>query len=199
MEASCWCLAADSGGGRGGVREHIGALISLQMVATDGVVEEIVEHIVEEPPPKVMEAAGMTELTVAADTEVTFDAQAPQPWSRASGVGKGPRRRKRRHGPDSEDQLLDEAKKQAEAEELAEPQLRSEKPHGDRARGALGRAPAANFFVFSSGGALAHVCRVRRQERQATCCCVARVTPVLVRLSHWRLKERKLHSVPARS
>ena len=41
MEASCSCLAADSGGGRGGGREHIEELISLQMVATDGVVEEI--------------------------------------------------------------------------------------------------------------------------------------------------------------
>ena len=125
MEASCWCLAADSGGGRGGVREHIGELISLQKVATDGVVDEIVEHIVEEPPTKVMEAAGMPELTVAADMEVTFDAQAVQPWSRAIGVVKAPRRRKRRHGADSEDQLLDEAKKQAEAEELRRSSARS--------------------------------------------------------------------------
>ena len=134
------------------VREHIGALISLQMVATDGVVEEIVEHIVDEPPPRVLEAAGVTELTVAADMEVTFDAQAPQPWSRASGVGKGPRRRKRRHRPDSEDQLLDEAKKQAEAEELAEPQLQSEKPYGDRARGALDGAPGAKVKSWTMCG-----------------------------------------------
>ena len=58
MEASCWCLAADSGGGRGGVHEHIEELISLQKVATDGVVEETLEHIVDEPPPKVIEAEG---------------------------------------------------------------------------------------------------------------------------------------------
>ena len=184
MEASCWCLAADSGGGRGGVREHIGELISLQIVVTDGVVEEIVEHIVEEPPPKVLEAAGVTELTVAADMEVTFDAQAPQPWSRAICVEKGPRRRKRRHGPDSEDQMLDEAKKQAEGEAPKRKALQRSSARSawwsaccestilDHVGQTVtdGKNPSVYVLAFSSGGALAHVCRVRRQERRATCC-----------------------------
>ena len=56
-------------------------LVSSQRTVAAGAVE-FVEHIVDEPPLKVIEAAGMRELAVAADT-VALDTQAPQPRSRA--------------------------------------------------------------------------------------------------------------------